>query len=60
MIKLRRFARMGEKVKPTRRDEQGNPRILHLITSLAGEMARMHKRLDLAGIEAVEPAAEAS
>lgn len=55
MIKLRRFARMGEKVRPTRRDDVGNPRILHALTMLTNDMALMHRRLDLAGIASIHP-----
>eukprot|EP01046_Picozoa_sp_COSAG06_P066292 COSAG06_NODE_16660_length_988_cov_1.312711_1_plen_284_part_01 len=32
MVKLRRFARMGERVRPVRVDDAGNPRILALLT----------------------------
>lgn len=56
MIKLRRFARMGERVKPPRMDGAGNPRILHMLTELTEHVHRLSNRLDkMEGIDSLIP-----
>lgn len=44
-MKLRRFSRMGERVKPPRVDDAGNPRILHMMTQLTERLDMMNMRL---------------
>ena len=46
MVKLRRFARMGERVRPPKHDSEGNPRLIHMMQELTDQVVSLHDRMD--------------